>query len=491
MMLQVNDISGGYGNVNIIKDVSFSVSKGEIFGVLGPNGSGKTTLLKMVSGLISTQSGEIILEDKNILAYASKELARQMAVLPQQSDTSFSYTVEEVVQLGRYPHQKGWFQVGNKKDKQIVDEAMELTGIYRFKDIPLHSLSGGERQRVMLARALAQEPKILLLDEPTNHLDISYQMSLLDSLKQWSKEKGLTVIAILHDLNMASLYCDRILLLDEGRVSALDRPAHVMNEKRLQEVYKAKVGRREHPSVPSPLITLQPKQCLSTERSLINRLKIERNREYINISSPIPLKTYSSAVIGAGFGWNSTFINRHVHKDYNCDCAESEYKQYLSNLGIDYEGAVGMMTAAILEDGSFKTYSTDEFTVFVVVTAGVSNAVDASMAYLQKNALQTVGTINTWIFIEGHLSDAAFVQAVMTSTEAKAKALFDQNIKDPQTDTLATGTSTDSIMVAASQTGNEQPYAGTITSLGKTIARAVHEATYEAVKRNKERRRVQ
>ncbi|OLO42900.1 heme ABC transporter ATP-binding protein [Alkalihalophilus pseudofirmus] len=490
-MLQVTDVKGGYGNVNIINDVSFSVEKGEIFGILGPNGSGKTTLLKMISGLLPLQSGDIFLQDKSITTYSAKELARWMAVLPQQSDTSFSYTVEEIVQLGRYAHQKGWFQVSSNKDKQIVEEAMKLTGVVQFRDLPLHSLSGGERQRVMLARALAQEPHILLLDEPTNHLDISYQMSLLDSLKLWSREKGLTVIAILHDLNMASLYCDRILLLDEGKVCSLDRPAHVMDEKKLQEVYQAKVGRREHPSVPSPLITLQPKQSLENERSLINRFELEKTEEFIKVTSPIHLKTFSSAVIGAGFSWNTTFFNRHVHKDYNCDCVEEEYKQYLKNHNVDFEGTVAMMTAAILEDASFKTYTNEAFTVFVVVTAGVSNAVDASKAYLQENVLQTVGTINTWIFIEGNLSDAAFVQAVMTATEAKAKALFDENIIDPQTKTLATGTSTDSIMVAASQTGVEQPYAGTITPIGKTIARAVYEATNEAVKRNKERRKVE
>ncbi|WP_209122532.1 adenosylcobinamide amidohydrolase [Alkalihalobacillus sp. BA299] len=491
MILQVKNAKGGYGNINILNDVSFSVEKGEIFGILGPNGSGKTTLLKMISGLIPVQSGEILLQNKSISAYGSKELARWMAVLPQQSDTSFSYTVEAVVHLGRYPHQKGWFQVANSKDNQMVEETMKLTGVYQFKDLPLHSLSGGERQRVMLARSLAQEPQLLLLDEPTNHLDISYQMSLLDSLKQWSKEKGLTVITILHDLNMASLYCDRILLLDNGKVCSLDCPAHVMNEKKLQDVYQAKVGRREHPSVPSPLITLQPKQSTSTERPLINRFKIEKTPDLIKITSPIPLKTYSSAVVGAGFGWNTTFLNRHVHKDYNCDCVEEEYKQYLNHLGIDCEGSVGMMTAAVLEDAADRTYANEAFIIFVVVTAGVSNAVDASKAYLQKNTLHSVGTINTWIFIEGNLTDAAFVQTVMTATEAKTKALFDEGIKDPKTHTLATGTSTDSIMVAASQTGIEQPYAGTITLLGKSIARAVYEATSEAIKRNKERRKVE
>lgn len=491
-MLQVTKVSGGYSSDSIIKDVSFSVNTGEIFGIVGPNGSGKTTLLSMISGSLSVSQGEILIHERKINSYSSKELARIMAVLPQHSATTFSYTVEEIVMLGRYPYQKGLFGLDHSNmDKTIVYEAMEQTGVYQYRNKTIHELSGGERQRVMLARALAQEPDLLLLDEPTNHLDIAYQMSLLDLLKSWTKEKGLTVVTILHDLNMASLYCDQVLLLNDGQIAALNKPIQVMEEGRLQDVYKAAVKRNEHPSVPSPLITLVPKEEKLTERSLIDDLQVEQYDEYIKIQSPYPLKTFSSAVIGAGFGWEKIFVNRHVDKNYNCDDPYQEFKEYLQNLGVDHEETIGMMTAAILSDATFVKVVEKDFSIIVVVTAGLSNAVDASKAYLQSESLTTVGTINTWVFIDGKLTDAAFVQAMMTATEAKVKALHEENILDPVTQTIATGTSTDSLMVAATQTGTELPYAGTITPLGKNIAKAVFEATVIAARKNKERRGIE
>ncbi|MBU8907182.1 heme ABC transporter ATP-binding protein [Desertibacillus haloalkaliphilus] len=488
-MLQVKNVSGGYGSDQVIKDVSFSVKEGEIFGILGPNGSGKTTLLKMISGSLPIQSGEILYDHTPLQAFTSKELARNIAVLPQNSDTSFTYSVKDIVALGRYPHQKGIFHFKSDEDEQVIEEAMSQTGVYGFKDKPLQSLSGGERQRVLLARALAQEPRVLLLDEPTNHLDISYQMSLLDTLKQWSKRDELTVVAILHDLNMASMYCDRLLLLQDGQMEHLERPTHVMNEKQLERVYETPICRKEHPSVPSPLITLLPNEQRQTERSLISRFVIEQSDEMIKIESPVYLKTLSSAVIGAGFSWDHIFINRHVRKDYDADDAKEEFIDYLSKHNIDHADTVAMMTAAILEDASFEQADGEDFSMMVMVTAGVGNAVDASKAYLQE-CKAPVGTINIWVFIEGELTDAAYVQAMMTATEAKTKALLDEEVIDPYTNTIATGTSTDSLLIAATQTGVPLPYAGTITPLGKLLAKTVYEATVKAVQRNKVRRGV-
>jgi len=257
-MLDVQSVSGGYGDKPVLSNISFSVKKGEIFGIIGPNGSGKTTLMKLISGGLTPFSGMISLLDKPIKDYHPKEFARLVAVLPQNGETSFSYTVKEIVALGRYAHQTGLFQFMTLKDEEVIEKAMKETNVWQYANVAFHSLSGGERQRVLLARALAQEPKLLLLDEPTNHLDISHQMSLLDSLRSWSKERDLTVIAILHDLNMASLYCERLLLLDKGEVVSLEKPRHVMEEKQLQKVYQANVMRNEHPVVASPLITLKP-----------------------------------------------------------------------------------------------------------------------------------------------------------------------------------------------------------------------------------------
>ncbi|MGO4888243.1 heme ABC transporter ATP-binding protein [Anaerobacillus sp. MEB173] len=485
-MIQVNQVSGGYDRNRVIHNVSFDVTKGEIFGVLGPNGCGKTTLLKMINGGLPLQEGEVLIKGRPIHSYSSKHLAQMMAVLPQSSETAFSYTVKEVVSLGRYPYQKGLWQSKTKEDEKVITEAMEQTGVLSFANKPLQSLSGGERQRVLLARALAQQPEILLLDEPTNHLDISYQISLLDSLKMWSREKGLTVIAILHDLNMASLYCDRLLLLKEGKQVVIDRPAHVMEETTLKDVYKTSLSRKEHPDVPRPLITLMLERDAQDERTLIRRFELYQSKEIIKIDSPIALKTLSSSMLGAGFGWNKTFVNRHVDRNYNALEPVQEFKEYLHQAGIDTVETVAMMTAARLEDASFITLEEEEFSLFAVVTVGTSNAVDASRSYEQEYAIR-VGTINTWVFIEGQLPDAAFVQALTTATEAKSKALQDEEIYDPMSKTIATGTSTDSICIAATQTGVELEYAGTITPLGKAIGKAVYEGTINAIKRNKRR----
>lgn len=487
MFLYVNSISGGYNECNIVNNISFSVNKGEVLGILGPNGSGKTTLLKLISGLLPINEGEIILDGRPLTAYSSKELAKVIAVLPQNSETSFSYTVKDIVALGRYPYQSGFFHSKTAYDDQIVNEAMKQTSVLQFEKKYLHNLSGGEQQRVLLARALAQEPKLLLLDEPTNHLDISFQISLLDSLKSLAKEKALTVVAILHDLNMASLYCDRILLLDEGNQVDLNKPTNVMEERQLKKVYKTSLKRREHPVVPRPLITLLPKNEGEEHGDMLQMLKIYKSDEIISIESPVQFKTLSSAVIGAGFSWERTFVNRHVHKNYNCADAQEEFKAFLRSRNIDDRETVGMMTAANLEDAVFLEKIEKEYALFVMVTVGISNAVDASRAYLYENDASKIGTINTWVFIEGNLTEAAFVQAMVTATEAKVKALSDEEVNDPVMKTIATGTSTDSIMIAATQSGKEFMYAGTITDLGKGIGYAVHEATVEAIRRNKRR----
>nr|WP_078556726.1 heme ABC transporter ATP-binding protein [Bacillus alkalicellulosilyticus] len=484
-MLKVEGVSGGYDGITIVENVQFSVKIGEILGILGPNGSGKTTLMNMITGAIPVIKGQIYLYDKPITSYSSKELARIVAVLPQKTHTAFSYSVYEVVSLGRYPYQKGLFQVFTEEDASVVEQAMRQTGVWHYKDKPLQSLSGGEQQRVMLARALAQQPKLLLLDEPTNHLDISYQMSLLDTLKNWSQENELTVISILHDVNMASMYCDRLLLLDKGKTSAIERPQLVLQEKRLEHVYQTTVKRKAHPTVASPLITLLPQK--EHQRPGVDELAIEQTEEWIKVASPFPFKTLSSAILGSGFGWHTFFINRHVDKNFNCDDVEKEYKQYLTERDVQHEDTVGMMTAAVLADACFKRIKQADLSLLIIVTAGLGNAVDVSKSNQQRE-VHPIGTINTWIFVDGNMTDAAFVQAIGTATEAKTKALHDNHVIDPVTNTIATGTSTDSIMVAATQSGSMYPYAGSITTIGKAIGQGVYEATVEAIVRNKERR---
>lgn len=487
-MLQVQHLSGGYTDNPILKDISFQVSKGELFGILGPNGSGKTTLLKMISGLLSHQSGEIKVKDKNLKNYSSKELAKIVAVLPQHSQHAFEYTVRETVALGRYAHQTGILNTWSEKDEQIVIEAMEQTGVTLFQDKNLQELSGGERQRVYLAQALAQEPEILLLDEPTNHLDLSFQKELLDILKTWTREGKLTVISIFHDLNLAGLYCDRLLLLDKGMIHIDHSTNEVLKEDRIQEVYHTDIQKFAHPRVPVPQITLLPnwEKEEELEAIQINEEMLQLGDHHIVLESPIPLKTMSSGVIGSGLGWHQNFINRHVDRTYHYSNHQEEMMNYLKNHGFEPMETVGMMTAVILEDVSFTFLEAGHLSIFIVVTAGVGNAVDASRSS-EHSSEYIPGTINTWIFINGKITDEAFIQAMVTATEAKVRALEDEKVMDSVTGTRATGTSTDSILIAATQRGEQHDYAGTITPLGKLIGQGIYSCTRASIQKNQKR----
>ncbi len=488
-MLKVHNLKGGYGGKPIIRDVSFEVEKGEFFGILGPNGSGKTTLLKMLSGILPFDEGEIVINGRPISDYSAKELARIVAVLPQHAANSFSYTVKETVSLGRYAHQKGLFHAWTQEDENLVQAAMKQTGVAAFSDKDIQTLSGGERQRVFLAQALAQEPKILLLDEPTNHLDLSYQKELLDMLKAWTKERELTVISIFHDLNLAGLYCDRLLLLEKGTINVHNRPNEVLKETRIREVYRTEIEKHPHPKVPVPQMVLLPKWGAKDKkmRAVIEPSLLDIKKEHVVLRSPVPLRTMSSGVVGSGMGWHRIFVNRHVDKNYHCDDHRAEMVQYLKKHGFDPLDTVGMMTAVFLEDVSYKMVSGDGFSVLAVVTAGVRNAVDASQSGMHEYAFAP-GTINTWIFVNGEMTEEAFIQALMTATEAKVKALEFHGVRDAVTGTGATGTSTDSILVAATQQGKMLEFAGTITPLGKLISKAVFECTVEAIGKTKKRK---
>lgn len=485
-MLTVEQLRGGYGDQSIIAGVSFSVKKGEVFGILGPNGSGKTTLLKMLTGVHPFESGEVIIEGKPLKTYSTKALAKVMAVLPQLIEQSFTYTVREMVSLGRYPYQKGLLKTMSPKDDAKVNQALREANVAQFADKSIDALSGGEKQRAYLAQALAQEPKILLLDEPTNHLDLSHQKNLLDALKRWAEEEGLTVIAVFHDLNLASLYCDRLLLLEKGKVKAVDTPAVVLREQSIEEVYQTKPKRLIHPERSRPLMTILPEKTKADQTDFsLQQLDIDQNDEMIKISSPILFKTLSSAMIGSGFAWKNTFVNRHVDKNYVCDDPVFDIVSFLKQKQLTIDDTVAMMTAVYLENYSHLLITEELFELLVVVTAGVGNAVDVSQAKKHHWQTEPVGTINSWIFVNGHLSEEAFIQAMMTATEAKAKALFDERVEDSVTGTVATGTSTDSILIAASQRGTMFPYAGTITEIGKAIGEAIYTCTREAVQKTR------
>ncbi|MBO0991589.1 ABC transporter ATP-binding protein [Bacillus sp. SD088] len=304
-MLKIDHISGGYPGHQVLADLSFSVEKGEIFGILGPNGSGKTTLLKMISGLLHPKEGEILLQNRSLKSFTAKELAKKMAVLPQIQSEVFAYTVRETVSLGRYAHQKGLFQATDRKeDERMIEEAMKATGVYSFQHKLLQSLSGGERQRVFLAQALAQNPEILLLDEPTNHLDLAFQKELLDQLKKWVIERGLTVLSIFHDLNIASLYCDRVLLMDKGNVHAVGNVEEVIQKTSVQKVYQTEVEVQPHPIIPKPQIVLLPNKWRSENDALINEKCVQYKENTLCIEAPVPLKVMGP---DGRIGWESQF----------------------------------------------------------------------------------------------------------------------------------------------------------------------------------------
>ncbi|RIW28613.1 ATP-binding cassette domain-containing protein [Bacillus salacetis] len=486
-MIRIENLTGGYGGRNILNNINMEVESGEFFGILGPNGSGKTTLLKMISGLLGFEAGKVFIDGKGIADYTMKELARQMAVLPQLNTQAFNYNVKDTVSLGRYAHQTGFFKNLSAKDEAIIESVMKQTGIHHYRERTLNELSGGERQRVFLAQALAQEPKILLLDEPTNHLDLSHQKELLDYLKKSTKENGLTVISIFHDLNLAGLYCDRLLLMEEGNVSTVDHPDEVLTEGRISSVYNTKIEKNAHPKVAKPQLYLIP--ALVQEEEEIweaDQRYLSVTDEMITLTLPKPVKTMSSGVCGAGMRWTSTIVNRHVPETYDCDGYIEDMQNFLLDKGLDPGNTVGMMTAVNLADVSIRKVTEAGLSVFLVVTAGIGSAVDISRNSPQAETKP--GTINTWILVNGELSDEAFIQAIVTATEAKVKALQDEGVKDNRTGTFATGTLTDSIVIGATQRGEQIPFSGPVTKAGRLIGKGVYEATREAVVSYKRRK---
>jgi len=247
-MLEVKGRTCGYDKRLILRDINFRIKKGGFFSVIGPNGAGKTTLLRAISKVIRPKSGKIIFEGRDIWQMSFKELAKKVAFVPQlQLSYGLDMTVEEFVLLGRIPHRKVFQLLETENDKAIAREVMSLTNILNIKDRPISELSGGERQLVNLARALAQEPKLLLLDEPTAHLDIAHQIGILDLIKKLNISFGLTVIIVLHDLNLASQYCDEIILLNNGCLYKKGPPEEILTVDVIKDVYKTKAIIREDP----------------------------------------------------------------------------------------------------------------------------------------------------------------------------------------------------------------------------------------------------
>ena len=286
-MLTVKQLSGGYDPKKpIIQDVTFSIEKGKFIGILGPNGCGKSTLIKVISGILKASAGTIKINGKNLEDYSSKELARTMAVLPQLNAQAFSHSVRETVSIGRYPHQSSWFATWSDEDEEAVTTAMKQTGIIQYENQQLEFLSGGEQQRTFVAQALAQRAELLLLDEPTNHLDIEHQRKLMDMIRFEVVHNGLTVVSIFHDMNLASLYCDQLILLENGQIHSMGEPHEVLKEKHVLDVYHTEVSRYPHPVFPKPQMTFIPEIQEDAQKSLnITAEQIKIRDEFVELQT--------------------------------------------------------------------------------------------------------------------------------------------------------------------------------------------------------------
>jgi iron complex transport system ATP-binding protein len=241
----------------VIDAVSCDVFDGEFFVIIGPNGAGKTTLLRAIAGLHPLASGTLQLHGRPLAGRSRRELARTLAMVPQQLGDEFPFSVAETVLMGRFPH-LGLLAVEGKQDLDLAREAMAFTETLHLADRRLGRLSGGERQRVIIARAICQQPRLLLLDEPTASLDPAHQLRILDLMQRLRREQGVTVVMVSHDLNLASAYADRLLLLNEGRVAALGSPAEVLTTESLERSYGCALHVDKHPILGSPRVSLLP-----------------------------------------------------------------------------------------------------------------------------------------------------------------------------------------------------------------------------------------
>lgn len=265
-MLKTINLTCGYESAFLLKDINCEIEPREFFGIIGPNGSGKTTFLRATTKIILPQKGEILLKGTNLKELSYQQIARQVAVVTQTGELTSDMTVEEFVLTGRIPHLKRLQFLETKTDWGKTKKALELTGTLFLKQRWVNSLSTGEKQLVAIARALAQEPEIILLDEPTSHLDIGHQIKILDFLRRQNKREGLTIVVVLHDLNLASQYCDRLMLLNQGQVRQIGTPSEVLTYKTIEEVYGTVVVVQKNPLSKKPYVLAISEEEISLAR---------------------------------------------------------------------------------------------------------------------------------------------------------------------------------------------------------------------------------
>lgn len=254
-MLSIQKICAGYGDKVVLSDVNMDVEAGDFVGLIGPNGSGKTTLLRVISKVLKPFKGHVLLNEEDIETVSRSVLARSMAFLTQEISLNLPFTVRQMTLMGRFPYLS---QYGKESDEDIAiaEDAMKLADVLPLADRFITEVSGGERQRALIAMCLAQQPDILLLDEPTNHLDIGHQLAVLDLIRKLNRQTNMTVVAVFHDLNIASEYCDKIMVLDEGQVAEFGTPKEVLTSEMILKVYRAKVVTQVNPVSHKPHIVI-------------------------------------------------------------------------------------------------------------------------------------------------------------------------------------------------------------------------------------------
>ncbi len=261
----IENYSCGYSKFKL-SGIEFSLRKGAFAGIIGPNGSGKTTLFRGISGTLPALSGSIFLEGKNLHSIPLKTRAQSIAVVSQFVDAD-QISVEDYVLMGRLPYYGRFRFFETREDISLANKYMELTDIIQHKDKLMTELSGGEQQRAAIARALTQQPELLLLDEPTSHLDITHQVKILNLLQQMNEETGLTVLMVIHDLNLASEYCDQLIMFNEGKVFTQGTPEEVLSFETIEKVYKTPVITRTNPYSGKPVIFLVSRKMMDSNES--------------------------------------------------------------------------------------------------------------------------------------------------------------------------------------------------------------------------------
>jgi iron complex transport system ATP-binding protein len=254
-IISAENINFSYTAKPVMANLSFTIDEAQIVAIIGPNGSGKTTLLKIINNTLAPDSGKMLIDGKDTGKWSQREIARKIAIVPQETAAIFPFYAEEIVLMGRFPHLNN-YRFEDKKDYRIVHEAMEKTDTLAVASRRFNELSAGERQRVLIARALAQEPKVLLLDESTVFLDLKHQAQFLALLRQLNTAQQLTVVFVTHDINLAAQNADRIILLDSGKIYAIGKPSEVISAANIKEVYDVDVLVDQNPQSGLPRMTL-------------------------------------------------------------------------------------------------------------------------------------------------------------------------------------------------------------------------------------------